>query len=296
MKKTIPALLLACVLFACKKDTNSVESPASDAKKPVTFSVQNFLVTQQDMSANGRVETLPQIANIYYYAYRSDGKNASTKQQSYGTPNFGVITDSLAPGTYTIVLAASSKSLNYFYTMNVDLPYAYLTEGTTANMGDFFWKKFQITISDNGNPPTMDVSLNRIVGLLQANLKDALPASDPNGAAINVTVKYPVSAIEFATEAPFHIHSEENIARINQTTWEYYILGTSQALTVTINWKDKTTGAAMSKTIPNLVVSANKKTIINGYLYGVPDNLGGSDYIVRYNSDWSTDSTVVNIN
>ena len=296
MKKIVPALLLASVLFACKKDSNPVDSPSSDSKKPVTFSVQNFLVSQQDMSANGRVEALPQIANVYYYAYKSDGSKASTKAQSSGTANFGVITDSLAPGTYTIVLAASSISLDYFYTMNVGLKDAFLSQGTTANMGDFFFKKFQVTISDSGNPPTMDVSLNRVVGLLQANLKDALPASDPNGAAINVTVKYPASAIEFATEAPFHIHSEENINRINQTTWEYYILGSSQALTVTINWKDKTTGASMSKTIPNIVISPNKKTIINGYLYGVPDNLGGSDYIVRYNSDWSTDSTVVNIN
>jgi hypothetical protein len=104
------------------------------------------------------------------------------------------------------------------------------------------------------------------------------------------------TAWQFVTEQAYQTTPEQNINRTSQITWEYYIPASSQNLTVTINWKDKTTGAPMSKIVPNIVMSANKKTIITGYLYGIPDNPGGSDYIVRYNSDWSSDSTVVNIN
>lgn len=300
MKKVITALLLACVLFACKKETNSDsnESPSSDAKVPVKFSIQNFMVLQQDMSANGRVQGTPPIHQIYYYAYKNDGSLASSLNQASGVTNFGVISDSLAPGTYTIVVAASEKGLSYsFGNSTAGLQDALLYRGLSWGdaWGDFFFKKFQVTVSESGNPPTMDVSLDRKVGLLQADLRDALPASDPNG-AITVTVKYPAPSFKFDTEQAYTSSQEQTITRKDQTTWEYYLLGSSQALTVTINWKDKTTGAPMSKTIPNIVVSANKKTIIKGYLYGTPDNLGGSDYVVRYNSDWSSDSTIVNIN
>jgi hypothetical protein len=63
-----------------------------------------------------------------------------------------------------------------------------------------------------------------------------------------------------------------------------------------LSWKDKVTGAFQSKTITNVTVTANKKTIITGYLYGVPTNVSAGDVIIRTNQSWSTDSTVISIN
>jgi hypothetical protein len=300
MKKTIPALLLACVLFACKKDTTSNESPASQSKVPVKFSVHNFLISQEEMSNNGRVETDPTLirfTRLSYLAFGSDGNRVSRIWQTASdNPNdFGVISDSLAPGTYTIVIGATTfAGLSDISDYGLNNSY-FRVDPISQEIGDLFYKKIQITVSENGNPPTMDLVLNRVVGQLKIELKDALPASDPNG-AVTVNVFGVPTDLMFSTDLTRGAWYDLPLNRTSLTTWDWYILGSSQKLQVVLGWKDKVTGAAQSKTIQNVLVTANKKTIITGYLYGTPENLGGSDYVVRTNPDWSTDSTVIKIN
>jgi hypothetical protein len=307
MKKTIPALLLACVLFACKKGTNSDDSaPSSDAKVPVKFSVENFLVSQQDMSENGRVETDTSLSGFFrlsYLAFASNGNKATYYYMDSTVNNFGVISDSLAPGTYTIAIGAHKRlglrdtyvDAGFSSTQN-KLSTAQFYSLLGWNTGDFFYKKLQVTVSAYGNPGIIDVSLNRIIGNLKIELKDVLPASDPNEAVtveiFGVPQSYMINADTTDNLYPYFIP----INRTSRTTWEYNIFGSNKPITVKIGWKDKITGAAQSKTFSNVQVNANKKTMISGYLYGVPQNVGGGDLYIRTNKDWSTDSTFINFN
>ena len=302
MKKIIPALLLACVLFACKKDTNSSESPespSSQSKVPVKFNLESFMVSQQDMSENGRVETDPSLSKFYkvfYMAFKSDGTPVSYIEQDSTNTNFGIISDSLLPGTYTVAIGAHNRLGNY--ATYITAKYSALASAEFYNLyarntSDFFYKKSQVTVSA-GNASLNDVTLNRIVGNLKVDLKDALPTSDPNGAVSVFVANIPESYM-INPDTAAHYYESIPIDRTSQTTWEYNIFGSNKPLTITIGWKDKVTGAPQTKTISNVILTANKKTIVSGYLYGVPTNVAGS-FITRTNQNWSTDSTVVSIN
>lgn len=302
MKKTIPALLLACVLFACKKDTNSDETPSSVSKVPVTFNIENFQVSQQDMSENGRVETDPTLSSFYkifYMAFANDGTTASYIEQDSTNSKFGTISDSLLPGTYTIAVGAHNRTVPSSFTY-ITAKYASLSSAEfynvwARNTADFFYKKVQVTVNATGNQVVTDLSLNRIIGNLKVNLKDALPTSDPNG-AITVNVLGVPQSYMINPDTVANRYSDVPMDRTSQTTWEYNIFGSNRPLTVMLSWRDKVTGAYQSKTITNVTVSPNKKTIITGYLYGVPTNVGAGDVFVRTNQNWSSDSTVISIN
>ncbi|HEY8895391.1 MAG TPA: hypothetical protein VIM79_11275 [Niastella sp.] len=301
MKKIIPALLLASVLFACKKDTNSDETPSAVSKVPVTFNIENFQVSQQDMSENGRVETDPTLAKFYkvfYMAFASDGKTASYIEQDSTNSRFGTISDSLLPGTYTVAVGAHNRTVPSSFTY-ITAKYASLASAEfynvwARNTADFFYKKVQVTVNASGNQIT-DLSLNRIIGNLKVDLKDALPTSDPNG-AITVNVLGVPQSYMINPDTVANRYSDVPMDRTSQTTWEYNIFGSNRPLTVMLSWRDKVTGAFQSKTITNVTVAPNKKTIISGYLYGVPTNVSAGDVFVRTNQNWSTDSTVISIN
>ncbi|WP_205513034.1 FimB/Mfa2 family fimbrial subunit [Longitalea arenae] len=310
MKKTIPALLLACVLFACKKEKNAESNePASDTKVPVKFSVQNLLLSQEDMSENGRVQTdtsLKRFSNIYYMAYKvnSNYENTNVSYISQDTvnnkSNFGVISDSLAPGTYTISLAATTEKLTVFGQGQWIYAQSYLgaKTGDEYRMGEFFHKMTTVTISAGDNPSAIEVPLERKVGLVKLDFKDALPASDPNGQVdfyvTNVCRSFTISN-EQGTQP--HISYRLTLRRTSQTTWEDFLVSQSgYTVNINLNWKDKVTGAPMSKTFTNVTIAPNKKTIISGYLYGAPLNPGGGDYSLKLNQTWSSDSTVLSIN
>ncbi|OQP46853.1 hypothetical protein A4H97_04840 [Niastella yeongjuensis] len=299
MKKVIPSLLLACVLFACKKNTAPNESPASESKIPVNFSLTNFLVSQEDMSANGRVQADPSLSGfkkIFYMAFKSDGSPYNYIVQDSTDINFGNISDSLFPGTYTVALGAWNRK--GLYNSNITTNHSRLDSAAFNSFnakptGDFFYKKLQVTVS-NGITSHNDVTLNRIVGLLKVELKDALPASDTSG-AVSVSISgVPQTYLVNADIASYN-YGNSSIDRTSQTTWEYYLFGSTNPLSLTIYWKDRLTGAPQSKTISNVVVSANKKTIVTGYLYGIPTNVAGS-FVMKTNQTWSSDSTVISIN
>jgi hypothetical protein len=294
MKRIILALSLASVLYACNKDNNSdlTESPASTEKVPVKFSIEDFLITQQDMTENGRVETdtsITRFKKLSYMAFGSDGSIKSWIDQDSTNTKFGVITDSLVPGTYTIGICA--WSLPNVTLSHPDLISARLYNQEGKSTGDVFYKKFQVTVNTNGNSQ-MDVNLNRIVGYLKLELKDALPTSNPNG-EITVQANNVAEAFYFKNDSAVQINNVGwYMNRITQTTWDYYSFGSNAQMWVTIQYKDKITGAALYKQI-FCKLAANKKTIISGYLYDVPTS---GNFITRANQDWSSDSTVISIN
>lgn len=317
MKKTIPTLLLACVLFACKKEKNadSIESPSSDAKVPVKFSVQNFQLSQEDMSVNGRVQTdtsFKRFSNVYYMAYKWMVNPVNNQYENVNVSyifqdtvnnksNFGVISDSLAPGTYTISLAATTEKLSVFGQGQWIYAQSYI--GAKSNdgyrMGEFFHKWTTVTINAGDNPPTVDVSLERKVGLIKLDFKDALPSSDPNG-QVDFYVTRVSRGFTIADEKGTNPEYSNRLTlrRTSQTTWEDFltVYPASNIVDIYLNWKDKVTGAPMSKIFTNVTVTPNKKTIISGYLYGAPLNPGGGNYILKLNQTWSSDSTVLSIN
>ncbi|MCW3464828.1 FimB/Mfa2 family fimbrial subunit [Chitinophaga nivalis] len=312
MKKLLLIPVLASLLFSCKKEDSTSTTTVPKEKRPVQFSIADFIREEENLgSAHGRAiqatasqDTAPavRLSDIYYLAYNDNGVKVSYRHQDTVNQRatFGTIADSLAPGTYTIVFIASEKpiyteALTFNNNINAHYFGPELTGVGVLPMGDLFYKKLQVTVSAAGNIATQPVTLDRIVGRLEVNILDALPATDNNGyiwTQVNpITLFY---NIYNNTVRPPEYTWDWRGTRINQNTFRDYILGSDSAFNVTIHYRDKNTGADQVKVINNVKCNTNKKTIIKGYLYGVPGNPGGPAYQVRINQDWNTSSNVIN--
>lgn len=316
MKRVLFIPLLASLLFACKKDAVNTDPTGNvtpdQTKRAVRFSVADFIKQEENMRSAAKKapgssltarEDSARLSDIYYIAYTSSGTKVHFFHQDTTTNpgNFGTISDSLAPGSYTIVLIASEKPL---YTEPIssnsqisDHSFGPSFIGGIAidPLGDLFFKKIQVDISATGNPTDLEVSLNRIVGKLEVNVLDALPASNPNG-FVRVVVTPLSIAFRIADET---VRAPEDIwvwygTRHDQHHFADYLFGTTNEFNVIIEYKDKITGDSLVKTIEHVTCNTNKKTIITGYLYGTPNKPGGPDYQIRLNQAWDSDSTVIN--
>src|SRR6185312_12526252 len=111
---------------------------------------------------------------LYYAAYDNFGTPAHNfvLKQDSSMAGFGTITDSLLAGTYEITLVAGKKGLQYIGGANISN--AGFTYGSTKWL-DTFWDDFTITVGSSGI--SQDVTLKRVVGKLELNITDAIPAN-----------------------------------------------------------------------------------------------------------------------
>lgn len=303
MKKTLLILSLPLLLFSCSKKS-LVDAPAPQAeiaKQPLSFNITDFILSHEYLSA--REEYPAKLSDLYYVVYSSDGTKLNYVHQDTinQQATFGTIKDSLAPGVYTVALFASEQPL---YMENV-LNGANISNHTIASqitgigvlpLGQIFYKKFQVEVKLSGNPQSMDVDLDRIVGKLQIELFDALKQNTTNGdLSMQIHPLAPFFSVSTSKALPPEDYWQYWGRRTSQTTFEDYFIGSDHEFTVTIYYKDKNTGEDLVKTIEHVKCIANQKTIIRGYLYGDPLNPGGPGLQVRLNQGWSTDSTVINL-
>ncbi|MBC9915613.1 FimB/Mfa2 family fimbrial subunit [Chitinophaga varians] len=311
MKKALIIPLLSSIFFSCSKDATDKKVISQGEKQPVKFSVANFSQSQENLRTAGnnqllegqtsRVNWLPRISDLYYIVYSSDGNKINFVHQDTlnQKANFGIINDSLAPGTYTAVLIASQTPL---YTQpitssnNISGHYfsPQLMGMGVFPMGDAFLKKTVFSVSANA-PTEIPITLERVVGKLEVKLQDALPSSDPNG-YIRVQVS-PLSVAYNLSDGS--VRAPEAVwqwygTRKDQYTFSDFLLGSEYEFNVDINYKDRTTGADLKKTIQHVKCQTNKVTVIKGYLYGAPPD-GSRSYSITINDTWSTDSTLINL-
>jgi hypothetical protein len=300
MKRIIPALLLASILFACKKDSSTDDSSLATAPRfPVGFSVLDFITETQNMRIAAD-SSLTKITDVYYFAYGSDGilKSSIHQDTVNNKTDFGKINDSLPAGTYTIVINAGTApiAINGGTNLSSAALGGQIINDFMEPIPDVFFNKIQVTVNATGNPVLQDVTLNRITGRIRVELYDALPVADPNGeitlALSTVPILFSFNTASINNQFPYFKDSRAGV-RLDQTTLEANVLGSTRSFWAHILYKDKL-GVSKSKAFPDLVLTANKKTTIKGYLYGVPDTTKG-DYELKVNSSFS-DSTVISFN
>lgn len=296
MKKIIPALLLASVLFACNKSSSTNDAPETTTPKyPISFSVSNFLKQAQNIRV--ATDSSLKITDIYYFAYGSDGLLKSSIHQDLNTPGFGVITDSLPASSYNFVVYAATgpvaKNGGESFASAILGPQD-LGNGVVGPLPDVFFKKIQETVSSSETTVTQSqqVPLNRITGLVDVELSNALPASASNG-TITVDLSKVQNAFYFSTEQGSTQLASTQTTRINQTTFQGYVIGSNSPISVQVHYTDST-GAAQTRSFDNLTITANNKTTITGSLSGLPNATTG-DYQIKIDPSWS-DSTSFSLN
>lgn len=278
------SILLICAFISCSKETYVNPYPTTPKEYNVQFNVAPFNVSYANMSTQENNHVVlggsndvntGYIRNIYIAAYDVNGSLATVLSQQYGQADFGSFNTKLNPGNYTLVIAAGNMPWSSFsdpgnnYISNNNFPgllsnlYIGSTHFATDSLGDVFYYKQPITISKDTS--FNNLVLSRLTGAFQINLLDSIPA----GSFFKVTVK----------NAPYRYNVGLDVLQTSaQNNWyfnyysnnyPFYCLGSSNPLTMELNVSKYnpstyTTETIYSKTVTNVYIYPNKKTILTG--------------------------------
>ncbi|QEM11981.1 hypothetical protein [Mucilaginibacter rubeus] len=301
MKKYLPLLLgVYFFAFSCKKDHHPGTDP--DAKEyDVKFGLNGFTQSITTMAGkktqtNGlQTNATPTPVTADYLKvvrylvfgpgdYSEEGPIFHSIVIDSTASNFGVISDRLPAGTYTVVVAAGKAGLQF---SNSNPKQIYYTKDVSYQpfWKDTFFDKFQLTVSGDIN---QDVTLSRIVAQLQINIEDAIPA---NAKTIIVNISDESRQYLIGTEKSGQMSSMTltivipDAAKGKPNFKITSLMGnTSTPFAVKITCYDANQNAVGSGvTVPNVTCQKNTKTILSGKLF----NYGTTDpFTIGINNDW----------
>ena len=239
------------------------------------------------------------------------------------TDPFNVITDSLAAGTYTIVVTGSNEDIGIniddtgfgydFIFYNPLLPPSggdffsraavYVNEGVDAlpQSQEIYFAKLQITVGNQNS--TQSICLNRIVGQLEVNLEDAIP---DNVAYISVIREDEYEGFSFYNEVPFGgtllqdqlMYQDSDPSTINASDrgkpnykTDRFVMNTATPMNVKLVAFDAGSNIIVQKTIPNVRMYKNKRTILSGKLFSTDP--ASQQFTINANQAWGPDTPVI---
>lgn len=324
MKKNLLLSAMAAVfLFGCKKD-HSTPGSAAQKKYPVTFNMTDFTQTISSVSGKQQVNNLKAdaaTANIaaytkvlYLIIYNSSGNMVRRLEQVSTVPNYGVIADSLAAGTYTVIIAAGQSALKSnagspnggkpsFTTLSDGV--LYYLDPTATNVGvttryfegtwnDTFFNKFQFTVT-NG-PVNQTVNLSRIVSKLEVDFNDVIPS---NAASVDLFLSKENFQYALGTASPIiadtittHFSVPDSVKGTSNYTFSQLVLNTATQFNVTLRAYDAAHHLLATHEIPNVSCQVNKRTILSGNFSNQGVNNNNNGFSVSLDPNWGAPITV----
>jgi hypothetical protein len=321
MKKALLyVLLMPIAFFSCKKDhstkpNNVVNNSGKYYKVNINLAgfTQTILnsvnskktnaITPLDPSDTSNTDTL---SLLYYYVYV--GNNASYLHSKVLHANHGVfaeITDSLKVSNYDIIIVAGKNGLTYHDTLssrssyyNYNLADNNLNAPTSwpfSTWHDTFATEFTIVLT--GGDTTVNVTLPRVVGNLEVNITDAIPANTDH-ISMNIA-----NVVQSALGGPLHASGgppfyflkastlvyQQPVPAVSKGTTNYTFdnilcaAGTTEPMTVEIMAYDSSNNLIGDAVVNNVTLTANEKTILTGNLFGGGQ---GNSLPVGINAQW----------
>lgn len=295
MKKFLPILAIALVLFGCEK-SDEKKTDTEVQKYDVSFNVTDFSQTvvplgNKRTSAVG--DTLKNYAtNLYYKLYDESGTILKSTEQLSSATGFGTITDKLAPGDYTAFFVATTGNLAFSGTQFTTSLYY---PSTTTYWNDTYTKTIAFTVSTSA--VTQAIRLSRIVGAIEVNLEDVIPNT-----ISKITVAYvkesPKLQLTAAGDGIFGTLTKD----FNLTSADYNVknkkylmhIGNIYGLasSVVIRAYDFNNAIVAEKTVTNVICYQNKKTVLTGTLFPTPTNQN-IGFTVSVDPTWGTSTTPI---
>lgn len=311
MKKALLLLVLpSLLLLACKRQHSADPAPATTSgvkKYAVNLDVSSGF-TQQILSVNNQQRVLAVRSNavagsstaypthLSYFVYDSNYNLVDQVVQDSTNTNFGIIKDSLAAGTYKVVIVAGQ---NYLYARapdsspgHVPVPAEFFYYyGGYYLWKDTFYSQFPLTITSSA--VNQSIKLDRFVGKLEVNVEDAMPAG-VSTIGITVDKQYGVYIYQtdsFDPNTPFTANQSVTVPASASGTTNYkidQIIGTTSVpVTVNIVAYDANKKVLGQANVANVKFEKNKTTILSGKLFG-----SSNGFQVTANAAWDTGTTV----
>lgn len=286
------ATLLSLAVISCKKDSQPDKGEDARPKYAVQFDFNEFTFTEGgfgdriivDGDSQLAKDTLKKYANyLVYLVWDVNGATVRDIRQNSNNPDFGLIRDSLPMGRYTVAVLATKDSVV------ITSGYLEPEKAIFALPGnDAFYKRSIFNVDGNVNET---IGLDRIMAKLQINIQDKMPYS-----ADNMTIlpqAYPgepnipmghvghYCALELSTgEYAFdrrgydlvyaaYTHPIPEAIRNTTNTWfDYYVLALkAEKIKVSFTVKDNNDNILGNKTVFDVAIEPNKKTILYGNLF-----------------------------
>lgn len=319
MKKILLLSAMAAVfLLGCKKE-HSTQGSAAQKKYPVTFNMTDFTQTISSVSGKQQVNGLKvdsATANVAAYTtvlhltiFNSAGTMIRQFRQLAGVSNYGTIVDSLANGTYTVVVDAGQNFLELPATnvnSTLTLSNSKIFYDTRDNGGtptsvrvydglwsDTFFDKFQIVV--NNAAISQSVTLHRIVSKLEVDFNDVIPA---NAARVDMFLNKENFEYGFATETPqladtitSHFTIPDSVKGTANYKFCQLVLNTTTPFSVSLTAYDNANHIIATHAVSNVTCVANQRTILTGSFSNTVIN-NNKGFSISIDPNWDTPSTI----
>lgn len=288
--------LLVFTLSACEKNGKVVDS--NGALHQIQFRVNALSMTTgqeiDDQAYVSDAQTSPLNSYVHclnYLIYNSSGTLVKEKKQADSSPEFGQIKDSIASGTYTIILIGSQTDVGF--SSPASLTTARIVE--SSPLQELFFKKLSITVSDEDIE--QDLSLDRIVGYLELKADDDLPSEV---ASVDFVAKADYQSFSFSTAQVLNNGGtvDKKVTKVftgsddrKSLRMGMFVMNDLSAMSCTVTLYDS--GNRILKTLKadNVLVKHNTKTTLSGKLYSA----AASGFNIIVNPEWSPDSISVRL-
>jgi hypothetical protein len=292
MKKTLfyPLIILLAFL-GCKKDNKKPVTGTDGKAYNVKFNFSGLAETlsQTTKRVNSvKTNTAPSspdyLTRLYYLVYNSSGKLVSQISLASDSSKFAPISDKLATGTYNVFFAASHGDMVFATDLGRDKNYFFYGDkynSPSYQWDDTFFKA--ITINVTNADITQNINLARIVGELEVNIEDNIPA---NASKLKLTITSEYSTYTFLPMSADTTYALTNTANgraaassvtynISDTSkgkpnFKAYdiIINTIKPFNVVIACLDAAGNVIATTTASNITCQKNRRTILSGKLFG----------------------------
>jgi hypothetical protein len=301
------------VLFSCKKDHSKDLQPLTDKKKHViSFNLsafsQQIVGSSNKLSVNSVVSDTGSIRSMFqtigYAVFDSTGNLIKVKKYNAKTYVAGAIKDTLATGKYTIGIYAGQQGCDVYGGF---LTYGYASINSigmgevayTYNVWkDTFAKVFIVNIQHTDI--SQGVQLERIVGEIELNIKDNIPANAYSIALTSSVIEYSTyllysgsvggSSQPYGNPNPTVIIPDSSKNKPN-FKFTYLTPYTGTAFPITFTCSDATGNVISQKVFNNNIVQKNQRVIYSGNLFGTPST--GNSFQPTVSTTW--DPNPINI-
>ncbi|EOR95570.1 hypothetical protein ADIARSV_1253 [Arcticibacter svalbardensis MN12-7] len=287
MKNILLLTSMVFFLFACNK--SNIDKP--DILYPVQVQVALDVSPFKDMGSPGTITSstadtaLNKLGVLYFSVFDETGKFLHQVEQLRASPNFGVFSDQLKVGKYTIVVTASTGEI---LISNAPLTLSVTKFKAISASGDIFFIKSDITVTSEGL--IQKLFLKRPVSYLELKSTSAIAST--------------VSKISFSVinEAPYFWCATEvvdlniiekstvikDVTTANRSNFSIgkYIMNDQQLLSIQISTLDAAGGVIKSKTIGSIKMERNKMRSISANLTDLMAVGIGLDL----NDEWQVDT------
>ncbi|MGN8069187.1 hypothetical protein [Mucilaginibacter sp. SG564] len=287
--------LISIALLSCKKDHHTQTTEPTGKLYPVSFNISSFSQVNVPDNQNSKIKinavdpSATSIVKLVYKLFDSNNVLKKTVFIKKGAPNFGTFTDSIPAGSYKAVFLGLKDSANYIGTYAGDPTRFSYYYATGIAFPETFYSNASFTV---GNAPVQQsIVLQRLNSEVLVIIKDAIPPKTAS-ITIDITGNFVCSYLDGKSSGSISAGiatvaiTSSNIGTTNFQLGPRSVFNNTTPVTVSITAKAADGTIMVQKTIGNVTLQPNTRTILTGNVFTNSAGTGG--LAVTFNPDYNT--------